>query len=245
MVKRRFGLGAGIFLAALSIWAGVARAEAPRPLVVVELFTSQGCSSCPPADAYLADLTKRADVLPLAFHIDYWNYIGWVDPFATKETTQRQRDYAKALALRYVYTPQMVVNGSAEGVGSERGTIERLIEAARQAKREAPSLSLEKRPDSTIVAYVGPGTPDKPATLWLVTFDPQRATKVLRGENGGRMATDYQVVRSIRSVGTWTGKPAEVPCGTVSTASSATPSGTAVLLQTEGPGPILAAAVLR
>ena len=176
--------------------------------------------------------------------MDYWNYIGWVDPFASKETTQRQRDYAKALALRYVYTPQMVVNGSSEGVGSERGTIDRLIQAAQDANREAPTLVLEKRADGTIVAHVGPGSAGKPATIWLVTFDPQRATKVLRGENGGRTATDFQVVRSIRSVGTWSGKAADVPCGSASVAPG-TPTGTAVLLQAEGPGLILAAAVLR
>src|SRR4051812_11073686 len=85
--------------------------------VVVELFTSQGCSSCPPADEYLGELTRRKDVIPLAFHVDYWNYIGWVDPYATKEMTQRQKDYARALNQRYVYTPEMVVNGAAYEVG--------------------------------------------------------------------------------------------------------------------------------
>jgi len=115
----------------LAFLAGVLGAlparAAEAPLVVVELFTSQGCSSCPPADSYLGELARRPDVLALAFHVDYWNYIGWTDPFASKLASQRQREYAKHLNLRYVYTPQMVVNGASEGVGSERGVISMLI----------------------------------------------------------------------------------------------------------------------
>ncbi|HLJ64950.1 MAG TPA: DUF1223 domain-containing protein, partial [Stellaceae bacterium] len=101
-----------------------------KPPVVVELFTSQGCNSCPPADAYLGELAARPDVLALSFHVDYWDYIGWTDPYSSKQATQRQRAYSHQMALRYIYTPQMVVNGTSEGVGSERQTIERLITSA-------------------------------------------------------------------------------------------------------------------
>src|ERR1700756_4567567 len=116
------------FLAGVLGTAPVRAAEAP--LVVVELFTSQGCSSCPPADAYLGELARRPDVLALAFHVDYWNYIGWTDPLASRAGAQGHRDLVRRLSGRYVYTPEMVVNGAAQGIGSERGTIEALIRTA-------------------------------------------------------------------------------------------------------------------
>src|SRR5258708_22673761 len=119
----------------VSLLAGVASSAAmargaEAPPVVVELFTSQGCSSCPPADNFLGELAQRADVLALAFHVDYWNYIGWTDPFASKLATQRQRDYSQRLALRYVYTPQMVVNRVAAGGRAEPESIHPPINAA-------------------------------------------------------------------------------------------------------------------
>src|SRR5438105_11263765 len=103
-------------LAALGSTAATAGAQAP---VVIELFTSQGCESCPPADAYLGELARRADVVALAFHVDYWDYIGWKDPYASSAATARQRGYAAALGARVVYTPQMVIQGAAHEVGSD------------------------------------------------------------------------------------------------------------------------------
>src|SRR5690242_14224748 len=114
-----------------------AEAGAGSP-VVVELFTSQGCSSCPPADAYLAELAARRDVLALSIHVDYWNYIGWTDPFASREATQRQKEYARNLGQKYVYTPEIVVDGAAHEVGSDREGCERLIAAAKARKPAAP-----------------------------------------------------------------------------------------------------------
>ncbi|MBT5374998.1 MAG: DUF1223 domain-containing protein, partial [Rhodospirillaceae bacterium] len=115
-----FLIGAGLFFPTASV-----RAESPAP-VVVELFTSQGCSSCPPADAFLNDLSRRDDVIALSLHVDYWDYIGWEDPFATPESTNRQRRYAPVLAARSIYTPQMVIDGAAHEVGSKRKAITRL-----------------------------------------------------------------------------------------------------------------------
>src|SRR5579863_7436988 len=110
---------------------GAARAEEHQSSpVVVELFTSQGCSSCPPADKYLGELAKRPDVMALAFHVEYWNYIGWTDSYSKPWATQRQRDYEAAMKLRYVYTPEMVIQGASEGVGSEPMAIEPMIRAA-------------------------------------------------------------------------------------------------------------------
>src|SRR5215469_8529565 len=104
---------------AATVTVSAAWADERAAPVVVELFTSQGCNSCPPADAYLGELARRPELLTLGFHVDYWNYIGWTDPFARHWATQRQRGYMQSLNQRYVYTPQMVVNGASQGVGSE------------------------------------------------------------------------------------------------------------------------------
>src|SRR5216683_7128733 len=119
-----------------------ARSLAEGPWAI-ELFTSQGCSSCPPADAYLGRLAKRPDIVALAYHVDYWDYIGWKDAFATRSTTERQRAYARVLKQRYVYTPEMVVDGIGHDTGRERGPIEALLaEAQRRAPRRAtPELT--------------------------------------------------------------------------------------------------------
>ena len=113
--------------------------------VVVELYTSQGCSSCPPADAFLGDLATHRDLLVLALHVDYWDYIGWKDPFASSMNTQRQRAYARALRLHMVYTPQMIVDGEVDAVGSDRGKVETLIKAA----RDRPKLPISFMRDSS------------------------------------------------------------------------------------------------
>src|SRR4051812_17852201 len=125
-----------LVLATMLVAAGPAIAG-ERP-VVVELFTSQGCSSCPPADALLGELTRRADVLPLAFHVDYWNRLGWKDPYSSAESTARQRTYARQLGLRTIYTPQMVVDGGIDVVGSERADVLKAIDAARASQRTVP-----------------------------------------------------------------------------------------------------------
>jgi hypothetical protein len=212
-------------------------------LIVVELFTSQGCSSCPPADAYLGELARRPDVLALSYHVDYWNYIGWTDPFASKAATQRQRDYAKHLNLRYVYTPQMVVDGTAEGVGSERATIGLLISAAARDPSPHQPVSITRRGDGKLRVHVDAGRAPEPATIWLIGFDGERSTQVLHGENEGQTLRDYQVVRSCQTIGVWRGDTVDL-----SLPESEAPGdgGVAVLLQLGGgTGRIIGAAVLR
>jgi hypothetical protein len=225
---------AGILTATLSLPASAASTP-----VVVELFTSQGCSSCPPADAYLGELARRPDILALGFHIDYWNYIGWTDPYSLPLAAQRQRDYGQRLGLHYVYTPQMVVDGSGEGVGSEPDKIAPLLDTARRHTRPGPTLSLEKRGDGFHI-HIGAGEARATATVWLVGIDRRDETKVLRGENEGTTANDFQVVRSFKSVGSWRGQPVDldVPAG------AATGDEIAVLIQLDGTGPILTAATL-
>jgi hypothetical protein len=245
MLNGRMTIARALALSSLAtlFWpAAPAPAGEARPRVVVELFTSEGCSSCPPADTYLGELAQRPDVLALAFHVDYWNYIGWTDPYASKLATQRQHDYARNLNLRYVYTPQMVVNGTTEGVGSERLVIAPLIKAAEDEKALSQPVSIERKADGALAVHVDAGAGAEPATLWLVGFDREHATPVLRGENAGRTLKEYQVVRSFEAIGTWRGPALDLMLAADRVASE---GGVAVLLQQGGTGRIIGAALLK
>jgi hypothetical protein len=236
-------LGAGLLIGVLGA-AAPARAGSNSP-VVLELFTSQGCSSCPPADEYLGELTKRGDVIPLAFHVDYWNYIGWVDPYASKEMTQRQKDYARTLNQRYVYTPEIVVNGAAHEVGSNRHGVEALIDAAKKAPSEGPSIDLRLTASGKIHARIGAGGPHAgTATVWLVKFDRPHNTAVAVGENEGKVLTDFQAVRTFEELTTWTGAPLELDYK-AKDPDDPGDGGCAVIVQRAGAGPIIAAAMLK
>lgn len=241
MLRSRFFALLAALAAALPLGA-----RADNSPVVVELFTSQGCSSCPPADKYLGELAKRPDVLALAFHVEYWNYIGWTDSYSKPWATQRQRNYQAALKLRYVYTPEMVINGAAEGVGSEPATIEPLIRAAETDRAPHPPLSLRWRDDGALLAEIGQGKSpaNEPATLWLVGFDNMHTMAVTSGENEGKTAWDHHPVRSFRRLGSWAGWSEEftVP---PEEAKSLGDYGAAVLLQENGSGPILTAASIQ
>jgi len=157
--------------------------------VVVELFTSQGCSSCPPADALLAELAKRPEVVALAWHVDYWNHLGWLDPFATAEWTARQRRYAHLLNDQ-VYTPALVVNGSRMVVGSDRPAVQAAMDEYHPFTVE---VELE-RAEHGLLARVGP-RPDT-AVVWLLVYDATRSTGVRAGENARRTLREANIVRS-------------------------------------------------
>ena len=239
MMVRTFAF---LSLATLLWPAAPAPAGEAQPRVVVELFTSEGCSSCPPADTYLGELAQRPDVLALAFHVDYWNYIGWNDPYASKLATERQHEYARHLNLRYVYTPQMVINGTTEGVGSERLSIGPMIKAAEDAKALHQHVSIARNVDGALVIHVDAGAGAEPATLWLVGFDREHATPVLHGENEGHTLKEYQVVRSFAAVGTWRGQALDLTLA--ADRQPAGDGGLAVLLQQGGTGRIIGAALL-
>lgn len=231
-----------VFLLGAVAPLSIAHAEEAKPLVVVELFTSQGCNSCPPADTYLGELAMRPDVLALAFHVDYWNYIGWTDPFATKLATQRQHDYSRQLGLRYVYTPQMVINGTTEGVGSERQTIAPLIKAAANERQGKAAVTLQRDTDGKLLVHIGDGTAHEPATIWLVGIDHERSTQVLRGENGGSTLHEFQIVRSFKEIGTWRGQALDLA---VAGSEAAGDGNVAVLVQFGGTGRIIGAAAIK
>lgn len=173
--------------------------------VVVELFTSQGCSSCPPADRFVSELAERDDVLALSFHVDYWNYLGWKDPFSSAASTNRQRDYRGVFGLRYIYTPQIVVGGAAQEVGSHRGKVLRAIEKIRALRKIKVDIS---HPDEkTATVSIGAGeAPAGPATVWLFAYDNKHITDIGRGENSGVKLVNTNVVRETRKIGEWNGK---------------------------------------
>jgi hypothetical protein len=199
----------GLALAPVAQAADQRTREPPSRPVVVELFTSQSCSSCPPADALLTELarTQHDDVLPLAFHVTYWNNLGWHDPFSFPAATERQRAYAARLEDHTVYTPQMVVDGIWGFVGSDRTAVDTAIRQARAAQVTAAPLRLDRHGE-TLAIDIGAGT--GAATVLLIGFDPEHETPIGRGENSGRHLLESNIVRSIQAVGQWTGKPLQL-----------------------------------
>lgn len=176
---------------------------ADRGPTVVELYTSQGCSSCPPADAYLGELAKRPGLLALSFHVDYWDYIGWKDPFADPRHTARQRAFSVIFSQRYVYTPQMVVQGSYQVVGSKPDVIEKAI--AKAEKMPSVAVALTKTGDTYQIEL--PSRPEhKGINVIVVFFDAKHDTKINRGENSGSQLANYNVVRDLREMGQWNGE---------------------------------------
>jgi hypothetical protein len=183
--------------------AGLSPAE---HAVVVELFTSQGCSTCPPADRLLAQLgvESAGRIVPLSFHVDFWNSIGWIDPFSSKDWTERQVAYGRAFGLQQAYTPQAVVNGGVELVGSDGNALRAAVAAA--AARPAATIVLRLKPATSKV--IVEADVDLPETLrgrkWdlmLAVFETGLVTAVGRGENGGRTLRNDYVVRSLRRGG--------------------------------------------
>jgi hypothetical protein len=231
LAKRRSGAvlaitGAGLMAIAMT---GTAAAQ---PLTVVELFTSQGCSSCPPANANLIKVKDRPGVLALSFNVTYWDYLGWKDTFGKKEFTERQVSYEPSLGHSGPFTPQVVVNGDTDAVGARSGEIEQLISS--NGRTKGPSLSLDAGKIS-----VGAGSaPGGKADVWLVRYRQGVIdVPVARGENTGRTLPHANVVHSLTKIGNWTGQATTLPLPRA-------PSGlsTAVLVQKPGGGPILAAA---
>jgi len=227
-------------MAALSAVPGLAAEVKSTPKAVLELFTSQGCSSCPPADALLTSVEARPDVIALAYHVDYWDYIGWADTFGAKANTDRQQAYARAWGSNNIYTPELVVNGAKDVVGSDKAGVDT---AVANANLMIP-VSLTTGDGMLGVDIAGkPG--EQGAGVWLVTYIDKAAVKVERGENAGQQFAYTQVVTGRHILGMWdptTGAHLKLPLDEVLTAPS---DGAVILVQREKnglPGPILGAA---
>jgi hypothetical protein len=223
----------------MAISASVDPLPAQGP-VVVELYTSQGCSSCPPADALLKELAEREDVLPLALHVDYWDYIGWADTFANAKYTQRQKAYARAAGHRTIYTPQMVVEGEDHVVGYRPMEVADLIERHHSAI-DGARVQLTRLGDTLEIRLVPVGAElPGPAVVQLVRFEASQTVSIARGENAGRTITYANVVKDWQRIGDWDGK------GPVLLSVPEPGSGSvAVIVQAPGNGPILGAGVLK
>ncbi len=228
-------------LFALAAIHSPARAEAPP--VVVELFTSQGCSSCPPADEYLRELAATPGILAFSMHVDYWNRLGWSDPFSSPEITERQRDYARNLGAGFVYTPQMVVMGRAHAVGSKRAEVARFIARARAERPPPPAISISRAAPARLRIAIGAKSFVGRATVWLIAYDTLHTTKIGAGENGGRTLTYANVVRALRQVGLWVGSAAEFDVD-IATETKRGYERYAVIVQAGTSGPVIGGAAL-
>jgi hypothetical protein len=209
----------------------VSMAADHRSPTVVELFTSQGCSSCPPANANLIKISDRADVLALSFSVTYWDYLGWKDTYGKPEFTQRQVDYEPALGQPGPYTPQMVFNGSTTVVGNDLSEVESFIAAAHPSKGPALAFSGDR-------VEIGGATKNAgSADVWLVRFDPNvEAVPVARGENGGTTLQHTHVVHRLERLGSWDGTKTSFSLPVQQTGLK-----TAVLVQQKNGGAILSA----
>jgi hypothetical protein len=235
-------LGAGLATAPGVGWAATSNSGAARQPVVVELFTSQGCSSCPPADALLGELAERDDVIALSLHVDYWDYIGWKDPYGSPQNTERQRAYAGELGLRYVYTPQMVIDGRDNIVGSRRDEVLASLEKA-VARPKPVAVDFLPGNGGTVVISAG-HAPARGATIWLAVFDEGHDTQVKRGENAGLTIRNVNVVRRLERLGTWMGQRLEIPLN-LDDAAARGNFGCAVIVQQGRNGPIIGAGLMR
>jgi len=232
---------------AVLLWLGAnAHAGEQKSPILVELFTSQGCSSCPPADQILGDLQKRSDVVALSFSIDYWDYIGWRDTLATRENTLRQQAYEKVLPSHRVYTPQMVIDGVRDVVGNQRKDVLEAIERrVNETRGKKVSVAIAQTDDGLQVRIGAAGAGQRQsATVWLARTLSSRTVNIAKGENTGRVITYHNIVRGFAAVGKWSGDamtlelPARGAQGDIS-------DGVAVWVQAGGNGPVLGASQLK
>lgn len=228
-------------IAIFGLWlamAGAVYADGASP-VVVELYTSQGCSSCPPADELLGELSASEDVIPLALHVDYWDYIGWKDIFADPAFTQRQKAYARAAGSRSIYTPQIVVAGAEHVVGFRPMELAELIQHHMFAPTPV-SMQMERRDGRVFVTAQSKAPLKGAVVLQLVRYVPQATVEIDRGENAGRTITYSNIVTAWNPVAEWDGR---APFAKSFKVDGDGP--VVAIFQEQGPGRILAAARLR
>lgn len=226
-------------------------AHADQPRAVIEMFTSQGCNSCPPADRLVGELIKDPNVIALTYNVTYWDYLGWRDTLALPENTERQRSYAAGRGDRQVYTPQAVVDGMYHAVGSDARDIEAKARRAQSGRGEGVPLSVPitvSAEGGKASISIGTGNERAPSDcrVSLIEFDKQQTVNIGRGENSGETITYYNVVRGSREIGRWTGGQVKLAVDMPAKASN---KGYAILLQEFGrgasPGMILGATVVQ
>lgn len=228
---------------ALSLWGacvgqGMAQ-DLGTPGTVVELYTSQGCSSCPPADAFLRKLAADPDVIALALHVDYWDYIGWADHFAQPHFTARQKAYAHQAGSNTIYTPQMIVGGRDQVAGSDPEQVERAIRRD-QRLTSAVRLHVSRQGETLAIAAQAVPPLKAPVQVQVVRYRPLADVDIEYGENAGLVLTYANIVTDWISLGQWDGKsPLQV------TAPVPGADAVVVIIQAEGPGEILAAAQIK
>jgi hypothetical protein len=232
-------------LAALGLAASLQPALADPPRAVVELFTSQGCSSCPPADEILVEYSRRPDIVALSLPVNYWDYLGWKDTLAHVAFTERQKAYAHSRSDRQVFTPQMIVNGKKSSIGSDRAQIEKATQYTTKGRQTLPvNVSLNEQNGTVSIAIEEtPETTQRAAEVWVLPVLRSQTVPIERGENRGKTITYANVVRGLNRVGEWRGGSArfEVPLDMARTGGDAY----VVLLQSTDaarPGIILGAA---
>lgn len=231
MFRRPSRLLAAPLLAAACIAGPSFAADAQHP-TVIELFQSQGCSSCPPANANINALAQRPDVLALSFAVTYWDGLGWKDSFAKPQFTQRQWDYARGFGNAQVWTPQVVINGRANITGTQAAPLQALI-TRNDRGSSGPSLKLAL----SAVDITGPST--KAADIWLVRYDPRAIEVPIKaGENNGRTLPHRNIVREFIRIGKWSGGSAHFALPTATRPGLAT----AIVVQSGLGGPVIAAA---
>lgn len=227
----------GVFVAGA---APVFAEELPRAsATVVELYTSQGCSSCPPADEYLRKLAEQPGVIALALHVDYWDYIGWADKFGSPKYTERQKAYAHAIRSNTLYTPQMIVGGVDRVEGTDPESVEDAI-GRHQATEPEVTLHLTRQGERVVIAAEANAAFEAPLRVQLVRYHPSAKVDIKHGENAGRVMEYTNVVTGWMMIGQWDGK------GDLHlTAEIEGEDPVVVILQAEGPGRIFAAAQLK
>ena len=228
----KFWIRGCLVAGAAVVWTAAQADAASRPLVV-ELFTAQGCSSCPPADAYLGQLSERPDVVALAFHVDYWDSSGWRDRFELRQGVERQNAYARNFHRASVFTPQFVIDGRKDAI--DTGSI---VQALREPRDSVP-VTLAVR-EGQLMVDVGEKQGEHPSDVVLVAFLRHAVSNVGRGENAGKTLEEFNIVRSIRTLGEWKGATEHYKVSVSSLPSDATD--VAVLVQSRGEGPIVGAA---
>ncbi|MEO0329715.1 MAG: DUF1223 domain-containing protein [Pseudomonadota bacterium] len=249
-VKTMARVGKTLLVSAIGLFALANTTHAltvTEPKAVVELFTSQGCHSCPPADKVLGDFSKSEEILGLGWHVDYWDYLGWKDSFASRDNTNRQYAYSVTLNERQVYTPQAVINGRTHAVGSYKDRILDVISGFNsQGKGLSSQISVTSKGEGLNIV-VPAGAVEENVTLFMVSYSPEERVKINHGENAGKFLTYHNVVHNSQVLGLVkpTGFNMDFPIGEITKYGQ---DGCALILQrmdsNGNPGPILGAVIL-